>query len=380
VYTTTIELDRLALDRAAVERKQVVPTVSEVRPDGKSQTTVSQWMLDPDSPDRVFLAWRASPAPEGPRQFQLTLQSRSTHPRIPVPQLQVIPELHDNLSIRWKGNTLLGYCYSTAYPKPFFYPVVGPAGHSLTRLGHPRDFSGGHDHHRSLWIEHLDVNRVSFETEHQRYFDEPDSPIIGVGRQLHRNFLQQEDGPLFAALGMLVDWVDHTETTLLTEERRVQVYALEKGEQFIDFRLTFSPQVETVTFGQTNYGVLAVRFATALEAIRGNGTIRNARGGVNEPELHLKPAEWCDCSGPIEGEQVNGLAIFDHPSNVHSPAHWHVRGDGWLCAAPFYAGAVTIQRGETLTLRYRVFVHDGDDMARIAAKYREYANPPQISF
>jgi hypothetical protein len=378
LFTTSIALTTLGVDRPAIDRRRVVAEVSELLPDNQSQELQAQWTLDPERPDHVFLAWLASPTHASPRRFMLSVNERSDQPRLVSSLLQVVPEVHDTLAVKRGGQTVFGYCYSANYPKPFFHPVVGPAGDSLTRLGHPRDFSGGHDHHRSLWVEHMDVNGVSFETEHMRYFQEPDSGIIGVGRQLHRGFLQQEDGPLFASLGMLVDWVSQTGETLLSEERRVRIYGLAGGEQIIDLALTFSPQVESVTFGKTNFGVLAVRFAAPLEVIRGNGRIQNSHGHINEAALHLQRAQWCDYAGPLLGDQINGLAIFDHPQNVHFPAPWHVRDDGWLCIAPFYQGAVTVMQGEQLTLRYRIYLHEGDELERLVARYQEFAEPSQV--
>ena len=111
----------------------------------------------------------------------------------------------------------------------------------------------------------------------------------------------------------------------------------------------------------------------------GGGGIRNARGGLNEAELHRQPAEWCDYAGPVTPDDANGLAIFDHPDNIHHPALWHVRDDGWMCVAPFGREAVTIAGDESLNLRYRVFVHAGNDVDRIAARYAEYAHPPAMT-
>jgi hypothetical protein len=50
-----------------------------------------------------------------------------------------------------------------------------------------------------------------------------------------------------------------------------------------------------------------------------------------------------------------------------------------MCAAPFARRAVTVRGDETLNFRFRVYVHDGDDAARIASRYAEFARPPAVT-
>jgi len=45
--------------------------------------------------------------------------------------------------------------FSDLAPRLYFYPVNGPSGQSLTRMGHPG--APNHDHHRSLWFAHSDM-------------------------------------------------------------------------------------------------------------------------------------------------------------------------------------------------------------------------------
>ena len=376
---TTVDLAALGLEPAQIEQRQVGFWLQEKLSGGQRRTVPAQADLPSDMQDRIRLTWLAPSSTGTSRQFDLIVAARASGDTLPFPAVQVLPDANDRIWVRYDGRNLLGYCYAESYRKPFFYPVNGPSGHSVTRLGHPRDFSGGHDHHRSLWIEHENVNNVIFETEHLHFFRGTDSPLEGVGRIAQRRFLCQEDGPVYARLEMVLDWVSHTGEALLAETRRVRVYPLAGREQLIDFDLTFEPQVEKVTFGQSTFGILAARVAHSLEAMRGGGRILNARGALNEAQVHRQPAEWCDYSGPITPTETNGLAILGHPDNIQHPAIWHVRDDGWMCAAPFARQAVTVRGGEALNFRFRVYVHDGDDPSRIAARYEEFARPPAVT-
>ena len=379
LLSAAIDLETLGVEPAQIEQRQIGFWMQERLADGQTVSVPAQAELPPDPQGRIKLTWLAPRSASAPRRVNLELADRGNGEAQPFPAVQVLPDANDRVWVGHDNRNLLGYCYSGQYRKPFFYPVNGPSGRSVTRLGHPRDFSGGHDHHRSLWIEHENVNDVSFETEHLHFFAGSDSPLVGIGRIAHDRFMGQEDGPVYARLEMALAWVSHEGDVLLNEIRRVRVYPLAGGEQLIDFGLTFQPQVEQVTFGQSTFGILAARVAHPLEAGRGGGRILNAHGALNEAGVHRQSAEWCDYSGPISPDETNGIAILGHPENIHHPHTWHVRDDGWMCAAPFARHAKTIHSGETLSFQFRVFVHDGDDPARIAARYAEFAQPATVT-
>jgi hypothetical protein len=64
------------------------------------------------------------------------------------------------VSFQIDGVEKLRWHYGNEYPRPFFFPFNGPSGVSLTRMGHPG--ASNHDHHRSIWFAHHDVNGVDF--------------------------------------------------------------------------------------------------------------------------------------------------------------------------------------------------------------------------
>lgn len=379
ILSAAIDLEALGLDPAQIEERQVGFWLQERLADGPTVRVPAQAEVLPEPQGRLKLTWLAPRSASATRRVIFEPVERGSGKALPFPAVQVLPDANDRVWVSHDNRNLLGYSYSGQYRKPFFYPVIGPSGRSVTRLGHPRDFEGGHDHHRSLWIEHENVNNVSFETEHLHFYAGTDSPLVGIGRIEHDRFLRQEDGPVYARLEMALDWVSHEGEVLLNEVRRVRVCPLSGGEQLIDFDLTFVPQVEQVTFGQSTFGILAARVAHSLESGRGGGRILNARGEVNEEGVHRQRAEWCDYSGPVGPTETNGIAILGHPENLHYPHTFHVRDDGWMCAAPFGRHAKTIHSGETLRFQFRVFVHDGDDGARVAARYAEFAQPVAVS-
>src|SRR5262245_24317570 len=79
----------------------------------------------------------------------------------PVPRMQVLPLPDGQASIERDGVEISRYYFGHDLFRPFLYPLVGPSGKSLTRMGHPRD-PNGHSHHNSVWVSHHDVGGVAF--------------------------------------------------------------------------------------------------------------------------------------------------------------------------------------------------------------------------
>jgi hypothetical protein len=80
-----------------------------------------------------------------------------------VLRVQVVPQPDDQVSFHVEGQERLRWQAARRYPRPFFFPLLGPSGRPLTRMGHPA--APDHDHHRPLWWGHQDVGGVNFWEE-----------------------------------------------------------------------------------------------------------------------------------------------------------------------------------------------------------------------
>ena len=120
-----------------------------------------------------------------------------------------------------------------------------------------------------------------------------------------------------------------------------------------------------VTLGKTPFGMVGVRMAKTIGVDDGGGTIRNSEGAVNEKEVFWKRAKWVDYSGAITNDQVEGVALFDHPENPSFPAHFHVRNDGWMGASLTFEGPREIRPGQSLRLRYGLYIHSDFNPAAV---------------
>src|SRR4026209_275245 len=79
----------------------------------------------------------------------------------PVPHAQAIPLPHHQVSFQRDGTELTRLSFDPADLRPFVFPVNGPSGRSLTRMGHPHD-PVSHSHHNSVWLSHASVDGISF--------------------------------------------------------------------------------------------------------------------------------------------------------------------------------------------------------------------------
>jgi hypothetical protein len=260
--------------------------------------------------------------------------------------MQAVPQPHDEVSFQRDGVEIARYHAGHDGFRPFVFPVIGPSGRSLTRLGHPHD-PVTHSHHNSVWLSHQSVNGVNF-------WEDRGAHIV------HQETQRLEDGPEMASIETLNAWQDKEGRTLMTEHRRTAVQALEKGEWLllIDTQLEAPPNAP-VTLGQTAFGMCAVRMAKTIGVNDGGGMIRNSEGGVDEADCFRKPARWVDYSGPITLTASEGITLLDHPQNPHHPVPFHVRNDGWMGASLTFSGELVIAPGEPLRLRYALYIHAG---------------------
>lgn len=281
------------------------------------------------------------------------------------------------------------YIFKGAY-RPYCYPVHAPDGTPLTRnfpmktgLGEDED----HPHHRSLWFAHSDVNGVDFWNQDDAGSRRPKGKIV------HDAILETTDGST-GVLRARNRWVAPDGKMFCTDESTLR-FGTWGDARTIDFKITLrAPADAAVLLGDNKDGGLALRLAPWLNLPRAGNTGRKYTAGGGhivtakddrDNAAWGKRAEWCDYYAQYKGKTY-GVAIFDHPQNLHHPTWWHAREYGLVSANPIgwhdfetrttkpNAGDVTIPAGGSLTLRYCVYFHSGNEKeARIAERCAEWA-------
>jgi hypothetical protein len=276
------------------------------------------------------------------------------------------------------GAERLRWHFGPSDPRPYFYPFLGPGGSPLTRMGHPG--AENHDHHRSVWFAHHKVLGIDFWSDQT------------TARIEQKHWLVYEDGDEEAVLAVLLTWRDgHDPQPLLEQELIAAVRPGPDGETFLDLQSRFIPTAETLEFGKSNFGFLAVRVAGNISEHFGGGRLSDSEGRTGEPAIFGQRAAWMDYSGPVPGQESGGrsqeseregaawegITFFDHPQNPGHPTRWHVREDGWMGASACFDGPVTTTREEPLTLRYLLHAHGGPiDAERAATIQKDFAARP----
>jgi hypothetical protein len=306
------------------------------------------------------------------------------------PRCQVIPQADHQAFFVIDGVERMRWHFGPAYPRPFFFPLIGPSGAVLTRMGHPG--APDHDHHRSIWFAHEKVLGINFWSDNT------------PARVRQKHWLAYQDGDDAAVMAVALGWYDgHDPKELLTQELIASVKAAGEGELLVELQSTFTPIAASLELGQTNFGFLAVRVAKSISKFFGGGELRNSEGATGEQAIFGKQARWMDYSGPVrvqdsgfrvqrtKGSQdfgsadsaaakaavVEGITYFDHAANPGHPARWHVRDDGWMGASFNRTESYAISRDKPLVLRYLLHAHSRIvDRARADALAKEFNDRP----
>ena len=284
-------------------------------------------------------------------------------------------ERADAIDIAIDGRPFTTFRYGKDQYRPYFFPVLGPAGKPVTR-GETSEASKDHVHHRSLYVAYGEVNEADLWSEGKN-----------AGRVVHRRFTEKSDGAVVGYIYTENDWVSNAGKRLMSDRQHFRVYQLPDTGAIVDLDLTFIASEGDVHFGDTKEGgIISIRVHPSMNASDG-GKIENAYGGINESETWGKRAPWCDYSGVVEGTPV-GIAVYDHITNPRYPTYWHVRNYGLMTTNIFGSGtfegdkskdgAYTLKRGEEMRFRFSVLIHAGDaKTGRVAEKYHDFINPPK---
>jgi len=287
------------------------------------------------------------------------------------------------------GGALFTRYVTSGVSKPYCYPIFDATGTPVTRDFPMKEIEmeaklkdRDHAHQRSLWFTHGDVNGMDFWGEGAK-----------AGKTVHRTFEAIEGGPVMGRLRALTDWIAPGGEKVCEDQREIRFYKVANGRLF-DWDITVRATQGPVKFGDTKEGMFGFRLASTMKVDakkidpKIGGTIVNC-DGLKDGDAWGKPAKWVDYCGPVQGKTV-GIAVLDHPSSFRYPTYWHVRTYGLFAANPFGIhdfpggkgkdGSHTIAKDDSITFRYRVFIHSGTtEEAKVAEVFDQFANPPKIT-
>jgi hypothetical protein len=296
-----------------------------------------------DDYDRTI--WDPGPTSPGqtvsrtPRERGLAMTGAFQFPRV-----QAIPEV-DRVSLRIDGVERAAYHHGNGFHAPFLFPIVGPSGAMLTRLGPPAPSDGRPD--RSVWIGHANLAGND-------YWSEQTGTDVKIR---HRGISRFEDGAV-GGVTVRLDWWANGQAVLFQTLDLVLTPTQDRG-----FTLDLASRFETpgapVEFGQSDLGFLGVRIAKTMSEGLGGGRAISSEGRSGASAISGTKSRWVDYSGPSAPNVVEGICILDHPSNPTHPTAWHVEADGLIAPAFNATSPYGVAVDHALDLRYRLVVHAG---------------------
>jgi len=160
------------------------------------------------------------------------------------------------------------------------------------------------------------------------------------------------------------------------------IFGADKDVRWIDFQVKVTASDGKVVFGDTKEGSFGMRVAGSMRVERNQGGHIINSEGLTDAAAWGKRAAWVDYSGPVDGE-ILGIAILNHPRSLRFPTYWHVRTYGLFAANPFGLhnflndpsadGSLTLEKGESFEMFYRVILHKGRaDQAGIQEAFDKY--------
>ena len=271
--------------------------------------------------------------------------------------------------LRADGRAILGVT-AGAY-RPYLYPVYTPAGFTATSEG-PAD----HPHHHSIWVGadhlHLAMPALGGRPEMYAYNCYVNDIFQGraPGRVVQIGLEGEAAGDAFMIEQRLewrgpAEWAAADGRLILRESRQTEV-RIAGVDLVIDITCRLSAADHDIAIGPTRHAWFNYRVAPSMCVDEG-GTLcddRGHRGAANTLDEH---ARWVDCSGPVGGGHVAGVALAP---GGDAQWWWFISDWGVATASPCRDRAIELASGAATILSARFVVHDGPaDPRRLAVLF-----------
>jgi hypothetical protein len=285
------------------------------------------------------------------------------------------------------GKLFTSYQYLSNMEKPYLFPIYAPNGSVITR-GFPIEPRKGervdHPHQIGLWFNHGNVNGLDFWNNSSVI---PANRKDSYGHIVVKQIVKAKKN----ILEVVSNWDDNKGNTLLAENTKY-IFSGDKNSRTVDHISTLTAVNGPVTFSDNKEGMFAIRVDRAFEMPsnesliftddKGNPTnvmatdntgvtgMYTSSSGLKGDKVWSSRNDWVMLSG-TKDNVLTTMAVFDHPKNIGYPAHSHARGYGLFSINNLGASSyvpdeekmvVTIQKGESITLRHRFYVQSGSEL------------------
>ena len=224
---------------------------------------------------------------------------------------------------------------SKNHTRPYIHPLRSPDGkHVLTQFS-----PGHHKHQTGLYWGQTRINKRDFFHNYGKdYWKHIKNSLGNNSMEFNSQLLDENSAPML-------------------EDRQQWNYTPGEGHYILDLTWT-GTAIQDVTIGRYSYGGLFLRMPWK----RGiKASCLNSEGMKNQ-QGEGKAARWVDLAMQIDGmKKMAHIAMIDHPKNQGYPTLWRIDGQFGVGPALARRGDIRIQKGESLTYRYRLVVYESDD-------------------
>jgi hypothetical protein len=176
------------------------------------------------------------------------------------------------------------------------------------------------------------------------------------GRQRFVRLLDLKEAPDRVSWRALVELVAPDGNVVLQEEDAITIHAPESSNVYvIDFELLLRAKEQNVSFGKFFVGGLSVRMPWDKANPRQKHLNSN---GLRNRACEQQRAAWCNVERPF-GNEIFGIAVFDHPANPNHPSGWRADEQGLINPNVSALGDWTLAAKQTQRFRYRLLVYRG---------------------
>jgi type 1 glutamine amidotransferase len=279
--------------------------------------------------------------------------------------------LNNHKDIVWRYN------YNSRLGKPYFHPMA--VNHSDMTCVSPPD----HPWHLGLWFSWKFINGVNY-WEYLGDFKSPETGFRseGITEIVRKKIVVNPD--FSSDIRMEFNYHPINEKPVLAEERNLHISSpFPDGSYYIDEQHLFRSLSDSVVLDRTpisgepggqswgGYAGLSIRFNQDYTAPQ----IINSTDSANCPKC-----PWLYMGfNSLTGEKT-GMAVLRHPQFTTSSTSWYVISDPkipfyYYSPAILFDGKIVLKIGETLRLKYRVWMLSGAvTKDKLQKKYNQYIN------
>ena len=288
----------------------------------------------------------------------------------------VFDEPAGQMTVLIGGREAIVYLYGDGLDLPHYWPMRSPSGKNmLVQKTEP------YPHHRSFWF--ADNVRPEGSDRDASFYNALYGGVKTAAgeyvppfrdRIRHQSFNRLDAQGGRADIKAQLVWEMDGGRPVLDEKRRLVVHSLGAGEYLLDLTWTLTASLGDVLFASddVHYAWPFLRLASDFSGEKG-GKITSDTGATGQEGTNMKPALWIDYSNSVDGIP-EGVAVFQWPDGREH--RWLTREYGTFgprrpddrSGKPF-----TLKKGESMTQRVGVLVHNGDaGGGRVRERYKKY--------